>query len=349
MKFFLKILLLLITPFNILAQTELEGNWTGTLYQKPWDGSSGMMKYKYSMKLEIVNGKIEGKSTIITGPNFAVILLKGEFKDNVFTFEEYKIENQKVAGMSWCLKGGSIKLHKSGGELKLAGDWTGYVNDPGGKRRDCNPGNLEIVKEQGFISLKGFTIDEKTQTAISSDIKIINKTSGKEVSNIRSASNGEFDIKLPGSNEYELTVAAKGYITRFEYVTLNSSQIVNIALTPIQVGQTVPLKHILFEKGTSNLTKESTPELERLLKFMNDNPSVNIELRGHTSNEGDNGKNMILSEQRVKTIKDYLVKNGINEKRLVVKGFGSTKPVAPNDTEENKKLNRRVEFVILRK
>ncbi|MBX9851056.1 MAG: OmpA family protein [Cytophagaceae bacterium] len=109
------------------------------------------------------------------------------------------------------------------------------------------------------------------------------------------------------------------------------------------------LNNILFERGTSTLTQDSYAELERLGKFLLENPKVEIELQGHTSNEGDATKNMELSAQRVKSVKNYLASKQINENRIKTKAFGSQNPIAPNDTEESKKKNRRVEFIILKK
>ncbi len=81
---------------------------------------------------------------------------------------------------------------------------------------------------------------------------------------------------------------------------------------------------------------------------MKNNPKVEIELNGHTDNRGDAKKNIILSQQRVERIKSYLVSKGISSKRIKGKGFGGTRPIATNDSEEARKLNRRVEFVILK-
>jgi outer membrane protein OmpA-like peptidoglycan-associated protein len=205
-----------------------------------------------------------------------------------------------------------------------------------------------LTKELGFISLKGYVVDEKTMLPIASSIRIVNKTTGKEEALLNTVT-GEFDIKLPGKNKYELTVEANGYLTHYEHITLTASTILNLPLKPIEVGQKVPLKNILFQKGTPDLTIDSYPELDRLNKFLSKNPTVHIELDGHTSNEGDAGKNLVLSEQRVTVIKNYLVSKGVDGTRIKVKAFGSQKPIMQNDTEEHRQLNRRVEFLILNK
>jgi outer membrane protein OmpA-like peptidoglycan-associated protein len=94
---------------------------------------------------------------------------------------------------------------------------------------------------------------------------------------------------------------------------------------------------------------ESYPELDRLVHIMKDNKTIEIQLEGHTDGRGDPQANLALSEQRVEAVKRYLISKGISEKRIVGKGYGGAKPMVANDTEENRKLNRRVEFKITKK
>jgi outer membrane protein OmpA-like peptidoglycan-associated protein len=343
----LSLFLFLLLPLTSFTQSVITGNWTGTLHQNPTDRTP-FTEYKFSMKLQEQNGVVTGISTLIAGPNFGVLDLKGSFANNAFVFEEDRLEQEKKTKVfRWCLKSGALKLTKEGTHLKLTGDWTGYVMD-GNIKSPCSPGTLILVKEQGFISLKGFVVDEKTIHPIPAHIKIVNVTTKKEEAFLKTTT-GEFDIKLPGGDEYELTVESQDYLTRYQHIHLQSSSILNLSMKAIQAGQTVALKSILFQKGTSILTSDSYPELERFTSLLTNNPTINIELQGHTSNEGDAAKNLTLSEERVKVIKSFLVGKGINASRVGTKAFGAQKPVAPNDTEENKKLNRRVEFLILNK
>jgi OmpA-OmpF porin, OOP family len=122
----------------------------------------------------------------------------------------------------------------------------------------------------------------------------------------------------------------------------------NFKLQPIEVGASVNLKSVLFELGTTELLEESYSELNVVVDFLNANPRVEIILEGHTDNRGDRVKNLLLSQQRVDKIKAYLVSKGINGKRIRGKGYGGSRPVATSDSEEARKLNRRVEFRILK-
>jgi outer membrane protein OmpA-like peptidoglycan-associated protein len=104
----------------------------------------------------------------------------------------------------------------------------------------------------------------------------------------------------------------------------------------------------LFNTGTTTLLVESYPELDAVVDFLNENTKVEIQLEGHTDNRGDAKKNLTLSQERVARIKSYLVSKGISGKRVKGKGFGGTKPIATGDSEESRKLNRRVEFLIVK-
>jgi outer membrane protein OmpA-like peptidoglycan-associated protein len=104
----------------------------------------------------------------------------------------------------------------------------------------------------------------------------------------------------------------------------------------------------LFEVGTTKLLKESYVELDEVVDFLKRNSKVRIELQGHTDNQGSALNDLELSQQRVDKIKSYLVSQGIKSNRVSGKGFGNTRPIASNNTEEERKLNRRVEFVIVK-
>lgn len=112
----------------------------------------------------------------------------------------------------------------------------------------------------------------------------------------------------------------------------------------IAVGQAVNLNNILFDQGKAELRAESKPELDKVVQLLQQQPSVEIELGGHTSSEGDAAMNRSLSYRRVKSCKDYLVSKGIDPGRVLAVGYGPDRPVASNDTEAGRALNRRVEM-----
>ena len=111
-------------------------------------------------------------------------------------------------------------------------------------------------------------------------------------------------------------------------------------------GETVVMNNIQFELNSANLTGTGKQELDKLAAFMKQNATMEILLTGHTSNDGSIAANKELSVKRVRSCQAYLINKGIDEGRIIVKGFGSEKPIAPNDTEANRAKNRRVEMQV---
>ena len=108
------------------------------------------------------------------------------------------------------------------------------------------------------------------------------------------------------------------------------------------------MNNLFFEFGKYEILQDSYPELNRIIKFLNDNPTIKIQINGHTDNIGKDKSNKLLSQNRAGAVAEYLTTNGVPYNRLITKGFGDSKPVADNNTEEGRHQNRRVEFVILK-
>ena len=115
----------------------------------------------------------------------------------------------------------------------------------------------------------------------------------------------------------------------------------------IEKGKSITLKNVYFDQSSPVLKKESFPELDQLIKILMDNPTLKIEIRGHTDNVGDFNLNVKLSKDRCDAVIEYLAKNKVEKSRLQAMGRGSLDPISPNNTEENRQKNRRVEFVVL--
>jgi len=114
----------------------------------------------------------------------------------------------------------------------------------------------------------------------------------------------------------------------------------------LKSGDVIQLKSIFFETGKTELMDDSYPELDKLVDLLERNPKMEIRINGHTDSQGNSESNQKLSEDRAKAVFDYLLEKGISNE-IDFKGFGSTKPIAGNDTEEGRKRNRRVEFEVL--
>jgi outer membrane protein OmpA-like peptidoglycan-associated protein len=117
----------------------------------------------------------------------------------------------------------------------------------------------------------------------------------------------------------------------------------------IKVGTTIQLNNVYFEFNKWNLLPESFPELDKVFQFLKDNPTVEIELSGHTDNIGSDEYNLNLSQKRADAVKAYIVSKGIDTKRMTSKGYGKSKPIATNMTDAGREQNRRVEFTVTKK
>ncbi|NOT76402.1 MAG: OmpA family protein [Cyclobacteriaceae bacterium] len=163
---------------------------------------------------------------------------------------------------------------------------------------------------------------------------------------------GKYKIVFPSVNEYSIRVECAGYVGNFEKLDVRTYEMktleMNFKLQPIEIGATVNLKSVLFQQSTYNLLPESNDELDLVVSLLKTNPKVEIQLSGHTDNRGNPEHNQRLSQKRVERVKGYIVSKGISTKRVSGKGFGGSKPMASNDSEETRRLNRRVEFTIVK-
>ncbi len=197
------------------------------------------------------------------------------------------------------------------------------------------------------IRISGKVISSKTGKGVSAKISF-----GPDSSfSVSSSPDGKFALDIAFSRHYRVSVTASDYVTYSEQFDPGSSLRVlkkDFTLHPIAIGTVISLKNVLFYMGTTDLLEESYHELDGVVAFLKTNSKIKIELRGYTDNRGDAKKDLALSQDRVGKIKSYLVSKGISTHRIVGKGFGSSKPIASNNTEDGRKLNRRVEFVIVK-
>jgi OmpA-OmpF porin, OOP family len=198
------------------------------------------------------------------------------------------------------------------------------------------------------VKIAGRITNSKTGEPIVA--KITFKTDSLYV--VTSKADGNYVLLVPSTKVYSIEVEAKHFVNVSEKLDIHTFEMqtleMNFKLQPIEVGAVVNLKSVLFELGKTNLLEESYNELNVVVDFLNSNSSVVIALEGHTDNRGDTKKNMELSQQRVDKIKSYLISKGINHRRIKGKGYGGSRPIATNDSEEARRLNRRVEFRILK-
>jgi outer membrane protein OmpA-like peptidoglycan-associated protein/tetratricopeptide (TPR) repeat protein len=203
--------------------------------------------------------------------------------------------------------------------------------------------------------VKGQVFDANTREPLSANIKITAlKTNAVTFEDISDEETGEFLATMPAGKTFGLSVDKKGYLFHSENFSLDKPNAANksyklaIGLKKIEIGGMVILKNVFFDTNKYELLPESKMELQQLVSFLNANSSVAIEIGGHTDNVGDDKTNQILSENRAKTVYDYLIANKIAASRLTYKGFGKMSPVAANTTEEGRQQNRRTAFKIVK-
>ncbi|MFN3402760.1 MAG: OmpA family protein [Cytophagaceae bacterium] len=194
---------------------------------------------------------------------------------------------------------------------------------------------------------KGKVLDAKSKLPVQGARIVVNNDPKME---FLSSFSGEFSFNVSAPSEAKFKIKAKGFMDYSVIFGLEGEQLnKEFYLTPIEVGETFTLNNIIFQQSLAEMLPESLPELDNLVMLLKENPTMEIELSGHTDNQGDPEKNQKLSEDRVKAVMEYLTSMGIEKKRLKGKGYGGTRPIASNSKEETRKLNRRVEFTIMKK
>ena len=167
------------------------------------------------------------------------------------------------------------------------------------------------------------------------------------------ATEGKFELEIGNLGWYFLAASAEGFLSTTDSIGFNSDDLSPLSkdlyLEPIEVGLTVRLKNIYFDFNKTSLKPESSAELNKVVNFLDQNPTVEIEISGHTDNKGSDEYNLTLSQGRSQAVVDYLASQGIGTNRLTAKGYGESKPVETNDTEDGRAINRRVEFTVLKK
>ncbi len=201
--------------------------------------------------------------------------------------------------------------------------------------------------------VKGKVYDARTKQNIEAEINILDLKTGKTIINsYTNYADGSFLAVLPQGTSYALHVCANGYLYYSEsfdvaFHKINVPVILDVPLKKIEIGKNVILKNIYFETNHYNLKSESKAELINLYSFLINNPTISIIIEGFTDNTGDKLANHTLSENRAKTVYNYLINNGIKAVRLKYTGFGENKPIATNTTERGRASNRHTEFVII--
>ncbi|MBO0930114.1 OmpA family protein [Fibrella aquatilis] len=202
-------------------------------------------------------------------------------------------------------------------------------------------------------------VDEKTEAELPARFAIRAILAKKNYAGT-SRPGTEYTFMLTRADTLNVVVNVPGYLEAEEVMVVTCDTCANYGYAVqmekadtvfrnLKEGQAIQLDKVFFDQSSYHLRTESYDQLDKLLRTLQTAPTLKIEIAGHTDNVGDRRLNQLLSEQRAKVITSYLITRGIPEARLRHNGYGSSRPAAPNDVEENKRKNRRVEFVVLAK
>jgi outer membrane protein OmpA-like peptidoglycan-associated protein/tetratricopeptide (TPR) repeat protein len=209
----------------------------------------------------------------------------------------------------------------------------------------------EEARPQKVLFIKGEVKDEKSNMPVKAKIELKNLRT-KSISEIPIDENtGKYVAVVPLKNDYLLTIKKEDYAYESKYLSAKDPVLehpvkLDIQIKPIEVGASYQLKDINFATNSSTLTPESKSIIDGFIEFLIENPHVKVEIQGHTDDVGNDKDNLILSDNRARSVYEYLIENGIIPARLSYKGYGESKPLVPNTSEENRAKNRRTVFVI---
>lgn len=201
-------------------------------------------------------------------------------------------------------------------------------------------------------TIVGYVRDIETKGFIPANIEIVNNATNVTITSMKiDTVDGIYIQTIPAYVNSSISVSADGYLFYGDNLVITDENRYkeirrDIELEKLRIGAKLALHNIFFDSGKSSLKSESFPELERCLKFMKRNPSVRIKIGGHTDDTGDPATKKQLSLNRANEVKNWLLAKGVNNLRVSTAGYGMSKPIAPNTSEEGRQLNRRVEFEV---
>ncbi len=208
---------------------------------------------------------------------------------------------------------------------------------------------IPLIKD---IKIAGILTNAKDNSLIQGTI-LFKSLSGKEVI-ATTTEDGTYEVVLPEPGHYEVTSFNEGFLAFTDEIEVdmpetNQPTKKDIALTPIEIGTTVRLNKVYFDTDKATLRSESFPELDHVVELMKNNPTLEIEISGHTDDIGSDSYNQKLSQNRANAVKKYVVSKEVSAAKIIAKGYGESQPEVANDSDENRQINRRVQFTVLKK
>ena len=210
----------------------------------------------------------------------------------------------------------------------------------------------EKIKPQTLIQFSGKVVNQVSKQGISARVSIKSQVSGDSLSFDYDPYLGDLSFMWPSKKPFQVQVKAKGFVTKSEIFDYKNQAKYTEAshifeMIPIEESKKIKFPNVYFAQSKFEIDKESYQALNEIVSILRENSDFNILIEGHTDNQGDWNENLMLSWERVKQVKEYLVKQGIIETRIQTKGWGGTRPLSASTLEDKRRLNRRVEFSII--
>jgi outer membrane protein OmpA-like peptidoglycan-associated protein len=231
-----------------------------------------------------------------------------------------------------------------------------FASDREGGLGDLDLYSFELYPEARPLAvsfIRGKVTDRSNGQPVEADVQLYDLATGKLATGAYSdPRTGEFLVCIPAGRSYALNASSEGYLffsQNYDVATGTPKEpyTLNVPLSPLTAGSVIALRNIFFNTASYDLLPASNAELEKLVQLLRTNTTLRIELGGHTDNVGADAANLTLSDQRAQAVRDFVIAQGIDASRITAKGYGETKPVATNDTEEGRAQNRRTEVTVL--
>lgn len=193
-------------------------------------------------------------------------------------------------------------------------------------------------------------VDSESKKIITANVKVLDMTNKKVL--FAKVLGDTLKMNLVAGGYYRIVSKAESHL--FNEIELNFAKEklgpdlkITLELSPIKVGMKLQLKEVFFEANSARMLDESMEEIQEVYELLWEHPNLVIQIAAHTDDAGTHDDNMELSGRRAQAIVEVLKDKGVPEKMLAAKGYGETRPLVPNTTEENKQKNRRVEFIVV--
>ncbi|MES2394836.1 MAG: OmpA family protein [Bacteroidota bacterium] len=308
------------------------------------------IKRVQTAKLVITDLKQEKAQQVIRETQVQLAQMAQEVQKVIKEAQALLVVNMGAAGAS----SDTISIISTGRNKAAVAPMAATMREGGYGKKDIYEISFKNKKTESNLTLfKGVVMDFETLDPIGTDIEISDNDKNEIIANIQSNSaTGKYLVSLPAGKNYGIAIKKQGYLFFSENFNIPESEAFkeinkNIQLQKFSVGNKINLKNVFYDQGKATLKPESLSEINRIVNLMNLNIDIKIEVASYTDSEGSTESNLTLSQARSQSVLDFLFSAGISKDQVVAKGYGEANPIASNDTEEGRKLNRRTEIKIL--